>query len=89
MTVSTALTGARRSTAALALDPLPASKVQLCPLQFAELDKHNLALAAVPSGLSAPIKGRSIVFETVRGARARVGTRRTTPRRKWGPCILR
>lgn len=41
MTVSTALTRARRSTAALALDPLPASKVQLCPLQFAELDKDN------------------------------------------------
>ena len=27
--------------AALALDPIPASKVQSAPLQFAELDKHN------------------------------------------------
>ena len=41
MRVSTGLTRARRSQAALALDPLPASKVQSAPRQFAELDKHN------------------------------------------------
>src|SRR6476619_2947722 len=39
--VSTVLTRARRSNAALALDPLPASKVQPDPRQFAELDTHN------------------------------------------------
>jgi hypothetical protein len=39
--VSTGLTRARRSQAALALDPIPASKVQSDPLEFAELDKHN------------------------------------------------
>jgi hypothetical protein len=39
--VSTGLTRARRSQAALALDPIPASKVQSVPLEFAELDKHN------------------------------------------------
>jgi len=39
--VSTGLSRARRSQAALALDPLPASKVQSAPLQFAELDRHN------------------------------------------------
>lgn len=38
---STGLTRARRSQAALALDPIPASKVQSVPLEFAELDKHN------------------------------------------------
>jgi hypothetical protein len=41
MRVSTELTRARRSQAALALDPIPASKVQSDPLEFAELDKHN------------------------------------------------
>ncbi len=41
MTVSTGLTRARRSKAALALDPIPASKVQSDPLEIAELDKHN------------------------------------------------
>jgi hypothetical protein len=41
MTVSTGLTRARRSQAALALDPLPASKVHSDPLEIAELDKHN------------------------------------------------
>ena len=39
--VSTGLTRARRFKAALALDPLPASKVQSGPLQFADIDKHN------------------------------------------------
>jgi hypothetical protein len=38
---STVLTRARRSQAALALDPIPASKAQSDPLQFAEIDKHN------------------------------------------------
>ncbi len=42
--VSTGLTRARRSLAALALDPIPASKVQSVPLEFAELDKHNCPL---------------------------------------------
>ncbi len=42
MKVSTRLTRARRSQAALALDPIPASKVQADPIQIAELDKHNL-----------------------------------------------
>jgi hypothetical protein len=41
MNVSTRLTRARRSNAALALDPLPASKVQSDPREFAELDTHN------------------------------------------------
>jgi hypothetical protein len=41
MMVSTVLTRARRSGAALALDPLPAPKVQSDPLQFAEVDKHD------------------------------------------------
>ena len=41
MMVSTGLTRARRSNAALALDPLPASKAQSDPLQIAEFDKHN------------------------------------------------
>lgn len=44
--VSTGLTRARRSQAALSLDPLPASKVQSAPLQFAELDRHNTKTAA-------------------------------------------
>ena len=43
--ISTGLTRARRFQAALALDPIPASKVQSAPLQFAELDKHNRSLA--------------------------------------------
>jgi hypothetical protein len=38
--VSTRLTRAGRSNA-LALDPIPASKVQSAPHQFAEFDKHN------------------------------------------------
>ena len=42
MTGSTGLTRARRSQAALALDPLPALKVQSAPYQIAELDKHNM-----------------------------------------------
>ncbi|MGI9075429.1 MAG: hypothetical protein ACR2JB_29835, partial [Bryobacteraceae bacterium] len=41
MKVSTGLTRARRSAAALALDPIPASKVLSDPLEFAEFDKHN------------------------------------------------
>jgi hypothetical protein len=40
--VSTGLTRARRSQAALALDPILASKVHSDPLGIAELDKHNL-----------------------------------------------
>ena len=39
--VSTVLTRAKRSQAALALDPLPASKVQSEPPEIAEFDKHN------------------------------------------------
>jgi len=39
--VSTELTKARRSQAALALDPIPASKAHSDPLKIAELDKHN------------------------------------------------
>jgi hypothetical protein len=35
------LTRARRSQAALALDPIPAAKVQSDPLEIAEFDKHN------------------------------------------------
>jgi hypothetical protein len=46
--VSTGLTRARRSQAALALDPIPASKVQSVPLEFAELDKHNSELCYLP-----------------------------------------
>jgi hypothetical protein len=42
--VSTGLSRARRSQAALALDPIPASKVQSAPRQIAELDKHNANL---------------------------------------------
>jgi hypothetical protein len=45
---STGLTRARRSQAALALDPIPASKVQSVPLEFAELDKHNFHDSAFP-----------------------------------------
>jgi len=41
---STGLTRARRFQAALALDPLPASKVQSDLRQFAELDKYNILL---------------------------------------------
>jgi hypothetical protein len=41
--VSTGLTRARRSQAALALDLIPASKVQPVPHEIAELDKHNLS----------------------------------------------
>ena len=45
---STGLTRARRSAAALALDPIPALlKAKLTHIQIAELDKHNsLAFAA-------------------------------------------
>ena len=43
MRISTVLTRARRSNTALALNPLPASKVLSDPLEIAELDKHNLA----------------------------------------------
>ncbi len=39
MTVSTGLTRATRSQAALALDPIPASKVQPDPHQIAELPR--------------------------------------------------
>jgi hypothetical protein len=39
--ISTALTRARRSQAALALDPIPASKVQSVPLEFAELPRKT------------------------------------------------
>ena len=39
--VSTVLTRARRSTAAFAVNTLPASKVQFRPLEIAEFDKHN------------------------------------------------
>jgi hypothetical protein len=56
--VSTGLTRARRSQAALALDPIPASKVHSDPLEIAELDKHNLKLVAYernPKQLISPI----------------------------------
>jgi hypothetical protein len=36
---STGLSRARRSQAALALDPIPASKLQSVPLEFAELPR--------------------------------------------------
>jgi hypothetical protein len=39
--ISTWLSRARRFQAALALHPLPASKVQCAPLEFADIDKHN------------------------------------------------
>jgi hypothetical protein len=39
---STGLTRARRSQAALALDPIPASKVQSDPLEIAELPRKLL-----------------------------------------------
>ena len=42
--VSTGLTRARRFQAALALDPLPASKLQSDPLEIAEVDKHDREL---------------------------------------------
>ena len=48
VTVSTGLTRAKRSQAALALAPLPASKVQSVPHQFAEFDKHNSTTHSVP-----------------------------------------
>ena len=42
MKVSTVLTRARRSAAALALEPHPGSKSQIMThAQIAELDKHN------------------------------------------------
>jgi hypothetical protein len=41
MTISTLLTRGRRFQAALPLDPIPASKVQSGPPEFAELDTHN------------------------------------------------
>jgi hypothetical protein len=44
---STGLTRARRFQAALALDLIPASKVQSDQRQFAELDKHNKAINPV------------------------------------------
>ena len=45
--ISTGLTRARRSQAALALDPIPAQKAKMAHIQFAEFDKHNsLAFAA-------------------------------------------
>jgi len=59
--VSTGLTRARRSQAALALDPIPASKVQSDPLQFAELDKHNcyvLQLSTTGCRMSAAVGGK-------------------------------
>jgi hypothetical protein len=46
MKVSTGLTRARRSAAAL--DPIPASKVQSHPNQIAELDMHNTAARSDP-----------------------------------------
>jgi len=48
MKVSTGLTRARRSAAALALDPIPASKVLSDPLEFAEFDKHNFLSGVAP-----------------------------------------
>jgi hypothetical protein len=45
--VSPGLTRARRSQAALALDPIPASKVQSAPPEIAELDKRNCEKSTV------------------------------------------
>jgi hypothetical protein len=56
MKISTELTRARRSAAALALDPIPASKVQSDPLEIAEFDKHN------------SFRGASAGFESTLGA---------------------
>jgi hypothetical protein len=50
VTVSTGLARARRSQAALALDPIPASKAQSDPLEIAELDKHNSNAQGRPGG---------------------------------------
>jgi len=62
--ISTALTRARRSQAALALDPIPASKVQSVPLEFAELDKHNyFARNAAPS--ACPPERRAVAAQQI------------------------
>ena len=46
---STGLTRARRSAAALALDPIPALlKAKLTHIQIAELDKHNSFWVQMP-----------------------------------------
>ncbi|MGI9073139.1 MAG: hypothetical protein ACR2JB_17940, partial [Bryobacteraceae bacterium] len=50
----TGLTRARRSAAALALDPIPASKVLSDPLEFAEFDKHNYRVYLVPADGGTP-----------------------------------
>jgi hypothetical protein len=50
VTVSTELTRARRSQAALALDPIPASKAQSDPPEIAEFDKHNFSSSSTPAG---------------------------------------
>ena len=48
---STGLTRARRSAAALALDPIPALlKAKLTHIQIAELDKHNSKIACFAVG---------------------------------------
>jgi hypothetical protein len=52
MKISTELTRARRSAAALALDPIPASKVQSDPLEIAEFDKHNCGIRRYPATIS-------------------------------------
>jgi len=49
---STGLTRARRSQAALALDPIPASKVHSAPPAFAEFDKHNYVSHSGNLGIS-------------------------------------
>jgi hypothetical protein len=65
--VSTGLTRARRSQAALALDPIPASKVQSVPLEFAELDKDNFRGFAL-GGIDAPVPGLTASSATFRSA---------------------
>src|SRR5947209_13261330 len=62
VTVSTRLTRARRSSPALALDPLPASKVQSHPLQIAELDTHNFVAGCLDSVPSRYFTAKSFRF---------------------------
>ncbi|MGI9072799.1 MAG: hypothetical protein ACR2JB_16145, partial [Bryobacteraceae bacterium] len=47
---------ARRSAAALALDPIPASKVLSDPLEFAEFDKHNFRIRGIEEAFAHAIR---------------------------------
>ena len=62
--VSTQLTGARRSAAALALDPIPAHKGQMTHIQFAKLDKHNSPQAVRPEFLNSILTLRTSIPAT-------------------------